>query len=253
MASAVELIAVQTRAIAMMRLAELSDVISDSESRMQEVGEEESQSFRIDIAEPGPTPEDSDRLDCLLADLGITGDRIKKGDTVSRRVFNELASSERPLTLQTLADRTKETRSRAQRVIERLRQAGIVDRVAMRDRIAMDVYSGLVRQYTARGEDWLMGRGGLGRLDEDVSSALVKGVRKDKLSIEKVEEILAKVSIDSQRLLLNTLGGRMPYGYRIAGRNGEDVSERVMTNIDRTLRRFRTVAQRLDNSLSMDH
>jgi len=252
MASAIELIAVQTRAIAMMRLAELREVISDSESRMQEVGEEESQSFRIDIAEPGPTPEDSDRLDCLLADLGITGDRIKKGDTVSRRVFNELASSERPLTLQTLADRTKETRSRAQRVIERLRQAGIVDRVAMRDRIAMDVYSGLVRQYTARGEDWLMGRGGLGRLDEDVSSALIKGVQKDKLSIEKVEEILAKVSIDSQRLLLNTLGGRMPYGYRIAGRNGEDVSERVMTNIDRTLRRLRTVAQRLDNSLSMD-
>jgi len=252
MASAIELIAVQTRAIAMMRLAELREVISDSESRMQEVGEEESQSFRIDIAEPGPTPEDSDRLDCLLADLGITGDRIKKGDTVSRRVFNELASSERPLTLQTLADRTKETRSRTQRVIERLRQAGIVDRVAMRDRIAMDVYSGLVRQYTARGEDWLMGRGGLGRLDEDVSSALIKGVQKDKLSIEKVEEILAKVSIDSQRLLLNTLGGRMPYGYRIAGRNGEDVSERVMTNIDRTLRRLRTVAQRLDNSLSMD-
>ena len=97
-----------------------------------------------------------------------------------------------------------------------------------------------------------MGRGGLGRLDEDVSSALIKGVQKDKLSIEKVEEILAKVTIDSQRLLLNTLGGRMPYGYRIAGRNGEDVSERVMTNIDRTLRRLRTVAQRLDNSLSMD-
>ena len=64
--------------------------------------------------------------------------------------------------------------------------------------------------------------------------------------------LVAWVSIDSQRLLLNTLGGRMPYGYRIAGRNGEDVSERVMTNIDRTLRRLRTVAQRLDNSLSMD-
>ena len=252
MASSVELIAVQTRAIAMMRLAELSNAISDSESRMQETGEEESQPFRIDIAEPGPTPEDSDRLDCLLEDFGITGDRIKKGDTVTRRVFDELATSERPLTLQTLTDRTGETRSRSQRVVERLRQAGIVDRVAMRDRIAMDVYTGLLRQYTARGEEWLMGRGGLGRLDENVSSALIKGVRQDKLSIEKVEEILSEVSIDSQRLLLNTLGGRMPYGYRIAGINGEDVAERVMTNIDRTLRRLRTVAQRLDNSLSMD-
>lgn len=249
MASAVELIAVQTRAIAVMRLAELGDAISDSESRMVEVGEEESQVFRIYIAEPGPTPEDSDRLDCLLSDLGITGDRVKKGDTVTRQVFDELASSERPLTLQTLADRTEETRSRAQRVVERLRQAGIVDRVAMRDRIAMDVYAGLMRQYSARGEEWLMGRGGLGRLDEDISTALIKGVRKDKMSIEKVEEILATVSIDAQRLLLNTLGGRMPYGYRIAGKNGADIAERVMINIDRTLRRWKTVAQRLDEAV----
>ena len=98
-----------------------------------------------------------------------------------------------------------------------------------------------------------MGRGGLGRLDEDVSSALIKGVQKEKLSIEKVEEILATVSIDTQRLLLNTLGGRMPYGYRIAGRNGEDIAERVMTNIDRTLRRLRTVAQRLDDSLTVEN
>ena len=249
MASAVELIAVQTRAIAVMRLAELGDAISDSESRMDEAGEDESQVFRIYIAEPGPTPEDSDRLDCLLSDLGITGDRVKKGDTVTRQVFDELASSERPLTLQTLADRTEETRSRAQRVVERLRQAGIVDRVAMRDRIAMDVYAGLMRQYSARGEEWLMGRGGLGRLDEDISTALIKGVRKDKMSIEKVEEILATVSIDAQRLLLNTLGGRMPYGYRIAGKNGADIAERVIINIDRTLRRWKTVAQRLDEAV----
>ena len=249
MASAVELIAVQSRAIAVMRLAELGDAISDSESRMVEAGEDESQVFRIYIAEPGPTPEDSDRLDCLLSDLGITGDRVKKGDTVTRQVFDELASSERPLTLQTLADRTEETRSRAQRVVERLRQAGIVDRVAMRDRIAMDVYAGLMRQYSARGEEWLMGRGGLGRLDEDISTALIKGVRKDKMSIEKVEEILATVSIDAQRLLLNTLGGRMPYGYRIAGKNGADIAERVMINIDRTLRRWKTVAQRLDEAV----
>ena len=97
---------------------------------------------------------------------------------------------------------------------------------------------------------WLRVGGGLGRLDEDISSALLKGARNNKLSIEKVEEILATVSIDSQRLLLNTLGGRMPYGYRIAGADGADVAERVMTNIDRTLRRWKTVAQRLDEAMA---
>ena len=249
MAGAVELVAVQTRAIAWMRLAELSGLISESEQRMSEASEEDSQDFRIDIAEPGPSAEGSDRLDALITDLGIIGDRVKSGDTVARRVFEELASSDRPLTLQTLADRTEETRSRAQRVVERLRQAGIVDRVAMRDRIAMDVYAGLMRQHSARGEEWLMGRGGLGRLDEEVASALLTGAKKKKLSIEKVEDILATVSIDAQRLLLNTLGGRMPYGYRIAGKNGADIAERVMTNIDRTLRRWKTVAQRLDEAV----
>lgn len=250
MAGAVELVAVQARTIAKMRLAELSGVIADSSERMREPGEEDNSGFRIDIGEPGPLPEGGDWLDALLSDLGITGDRVKAGDTLTRRVFDELAASDRPLTLQTLADRTDETRSRAQRVIERLRKAGIVDRVAMRDRIAMDVYAGLMRQHAARGEDWLMGRGGLGRLDEDVSNALLNGVRKNKLSIEKVEEILATVSIDAQRLLLNTLGGRMPYGYRIAGADGADVAERVLTNIDRTLRRWRTVAQRLDEAVA---
>lgn len=249
MAGAVELVAVQTRAIARMRLAELSGLISESERRMSEASEEDSQDFRIDIAEPRPSAEGSDRLDALIVDLGIIGDRVKSGDTVARRVFEELASSDRPLTLQTLADRTEETRSRVQRVVERLRQASIVDRVAMRDRIAMDVYAGLMRQHSARGEEWLMGRGGLGRLDEEVSSALLTGARKKKLSIEKVEEMLAPVSIDAQRLLLNTLGGRMPYGYRIAGKNGADIAERVMTNIDRTLRRWKTVAQRLDEAV----
>jgi predicted transcriptional regulator len=186
----------------------------------------------------------------LVIDFGFAGDRLKAGDDVARAVFLELAASNSPLTLQTLADRTDDSRARAQRVVERLRAAGIVDRVAMRDRIAMDVYSGLMRQHAARGEDWLMGRGGLGRLDEDVSKALISGVRKKNLNIEKVEKILGPVPIDAQRLLLNTLGGRMPYGYRIAGKDAEEVGERVMTRIERTLRRMRTVARRLDDSLA---
>ena len=87
MAGAVELVAVQTQAIARMRLAELSGLISESEQRMSEVSEDDSQDFRIDIAEPGPSAEGSDRLDALIIDLGIIGDRVKSGDTVARRVF----------------------------------------------------------------------------------------------------------------------------------------------------------------------
>ena len=41
----------------------------------------------------------------------------------------------------------------------------------------------------------------------------------------------------------------MPYGFRVAGRDGAAVKERVMRRVDRTLRRMRTVAQRLDEAL----
>jgi len=149
-----------------------------------------------------------------------------------------------------LAERFSESRSRAQRAVERMRSAALVERVPMVDRISQDVYAGLMRQHSGRGEEWLMSRGGLGRLDESVSKALLAGAKKGSLNIEKVQAILAPVPIESQRILLNTLGGRMPFGIRLAGANGAQVAERVMRQADRTLRRLRTVAQRLDEALA---
>ena len=87
-------------------------------------------------------------------------------------------------------------------------------------------------------------------MDDSVSKALISGVRKKSLNIEKVQKILDPVPLDTQKILLNTLGGRMPYGIRIAGRDGAAVKERVMRRTDRTLRRMRTVAQRLDEALA---
>ena len=95
-----------------------------------------------------------------------------------------------------------------------------------------------------------MTRGGLGRLDESVSKKLIEGASKGNLDISKVESILSQVSLGDQRILLNTLGGRMPFGIRLAGADSTEVSERVSRLADRTMRRLRTVAQRLDKSLA---
>ena len=131
-----------------------------------------------------------------------------------------------------------------------MRAAGIVERVPMLERLAQDIYAGLMRQSDARGEGWLMTRGGLGRLEESVSNSLIRGVRKKSLDSDKVQEILGPVDINTQRILLNTLGGRMPYGIRIGGKDGVAVREGVMRKVERTLRRMRTVAQRLDDALA---
>jgi DNA-binding transcriptional ArsR family regulator len=248
--AAIGLVSMQARAILDLRLSELAEVISESDDRMAASSEDEEVTFRIEVAEPGVAAEGEDRFDALVRDLGLSGERAKPGDRLSRSLLEELASSGRAITLLALADKCGDSRARVQRSVERMRVAGIVERVPMLDRIAQDVYGGLMRQHDARGEEWLMTRGGVGRLDDSVSKALISGVRKKSLNIEKVQKILGPVPLGSQKVLLNTLGGRMPHGVRIAGRDGAAVKERVMRRADRTLRRMRTVAQRLDEALA---
>ena len=247
--AAIELVSVQARAILDLRLSKLAEVISESDDRMVASSEDE-KAFRIEVAEPGVIAEGEDWFDALVRDLGLSGERAKSGDRLSRNLLEELLSSNRAVTLLALADKCDDSRARVQRSIERMRATGIVERVPMLDRIAQDVYGGLMRQYDARGEEWLMTRGGIGRLDDSVSKSLISGVRKKSLNIEKVQKILDPVPVDSQKVLLNTLGGRMPYGFRIAGRDGDAVKEKVMRRVEKTLRRMKTVAQRLDEALA---
>ena len=250
MSASMELISAQAKVILDQRLGALSRYVSESEERMIVPCEEEEYGFRIEVAEPRALVEGEDLLDALVRELGLNGERAKHGDELSRKLLEELSGSGNAVSLLALSEKFGESRSRVQRSIERMRAAGIVERVPMLERLAQDIYAGLMRQSDARGEDWLMTRGGLGRLDESVSNSLIGGVRKKSLDSDKVQEILKPVDINTQRILLNTLGGRMPYGIRIGGKDGVAVREGVMRNVERTLRRMRTVAQRLDDVLS---
>ncbi len=250
MSASMELISAQAKVILDQRLGALSRYVSESEERMIVPCEEEEYGFRIEVAEPRALVEGEDLLDALVRELGLNGERAKHGDELSRKLLEELSGSGNAVSLLALSEKFGESRSRVQRSIERMRAAGIVERVPMLERLAQDIYAGLMRQSDARGEDWLMTRGGLGRLDESVSNSLIGGVRKKSLDSDKVQEILKPVDMNTQRILLNTLGGRMPYGIRIGGKDGVAVREAVMRKVERTLRRMRTVAQRLDEVLA---
>ena len=248
MAAAVSLVESQATAIMGLRLSELSEMVEPSETRMAIDAEGGDEPFSIRIAEPGPI-EGGDRSSALVRDLGLAGDGLRKGDNLARDLLQEICTSHHPITLLVLSERLAESRGRVSTAVDRMRSAGIVERAPMVGRIPQDVFAGLVRQFDARGEDWLMSRGGLGRLDESVSKALVAGASKGTLDIDAVTDILAPIPIEDQRVLLNTLGGRMPFGFRVAGADGISLSTRVMRLTDRTLRRIRTVAGRLDESL----
>ena len=247
--AASRLVETQAATILGLRLSELSGIVEMSETRMSTEAEEDERAFSIRISEPGPTIDGCDAASALVRDLGLAGESQREGDTLARDLLVELSSAQQPITLLVLSERLSESRGRVSTVIDRMRSAGLVERVPMVDRIPQDVFAGLVRQLDARGEDWLMTRGGLGRLDEKVSKALVDGARNGTLDIDSVRTIISTVAIADQRVLLNTLGGRMPFGFRVAGADGASASNRVMSLAERSLRRIRTVSQRLEESL----
>ena len=250
MASATQLVQAQASAVLGLRMSELAAMVEKSDTRMQTEAVEDEIPFSITIAEAGPRKEGVDHASALVADLGLAGEGHRSGGSLASELMGELSSSHQPVTLLALSDRLSQSRGRVNTVVERMRSAGIVERVPMIDRIPQDVFAGLVRQYDARGEEWLMSRGGMGRLEDSISKALLAGVKKGSLDIGKVRESLSAVPLQDQRVLLNTLGGRMPYGIRMSGADGESVSKRVMGRADRALRRVATVAQRLDVALT---
>ena len=248
MAAAISLVEAQAVAVLGLRASELGEMVEASETRMAIEAEQEETPFSIRISEPGPVESDG-RASALVSDLGLAGDGQRPGSELARDILAELCSSHQPITLLALSDRLSESRGRVSTVVDRMRSAAIVERAPMVDRIPQDAFAGIVRQFDARGEEWLMTRGGLGRLEEQVSKPLIEGAKSGSLDIDGVRVALAPVPLEGQRILLNTLGGRLAFGYRIAGADGDSVSRSVMRRAERTLRRLRTVAQRLDESL----
>ena len=248
MAAAISLVEAQAVAVLGLRASELGEMVEASETRMAIEAEQEETPFSIRISEPGPVESDG-RASALVSDLGLAGDSQRPGSELARDILAELCSSHQPITLLALSERLSESRGRVSTVVDRMRSAAIVERAPMVDRIPQDAFAGIVRQFDARGEEWLMTRGGLGRLEEKISKPLIEGAKSGSLDIDGVRVALAPVPLEGQRILLNTLGGRLAFGYRIAGADGDSVSRSVMRRAERTLRRLRTVAQRLDESL----
>ena len=107
MTTAVELLGVQARKILDIRLNELSEIIIDSDERMHTKAENEERQFRINIAEPSATPVGKDRIDSLIEDLGLNGERGKSDDELAKKITIELCKSHRAVSYTHLTLPTK--------------------------------------------------------------------------------------------------------------------------------------------------
>ena len=109
-----------------------------------------------------------------------------------------MCENEIPVTILHLVDKYGDTRSRVQRVIDRMRNSGIIERVPMIDRIAQDIFSSIIRQYDGRGEEWLISTGGLGRLEKSKMKLLMKKYYQRNVNDFQSQEILSDVPITDQ-------------------------------------------------------
>lgn len=247
LSAAVDLLHREAGGILALRLASLEQWQTGSVNR--DSGEEtEEIPLKLVICEPRPLVNDEDEIDAFLNDFALRGERSRQtsGDDLTRQVFESLLTAKHAISLDEAVAQWGATRPRLTRTFDRFRAAGLVERVLRHDRLTVILWDALSTQYSRRGEEWLLGKGGLGRLDEKVSKQVVKSLREGKFDSNRCAELFSKTSEDELRLALNLLGGRLPYGYRLSGSSGDDVARQVSLRFEVIFSRLKRVASALD-------
>ena len=253
LSNAVALMETETRMVLSQRLGALDDWMEESDARMAIPSEKsEEVSFRIVVCGRAPLTDGQDEMDAWMNDLGLYGDRVRRpkdgGKPLARLMFEHMLTSNSPLSLDEALDKWGSTRPRLTRTLDRFRAAGLAERVPRLDRLPVTLWSAIQSQHGRRGSEWLVKKGGLGRMDAKVQKAVLSAIDKGNFTVEACEKVFAKVPAADQMVLLNLLGGRLPVGWRLAGAKSTQVRERVLARVDRTFRRIKRVAEMIEKT-----
>ena len=207
-------------------------------------------SVTIQLAEWQPQKEEYSKLSQFAEDIGLLGERPGKeilANSTSDYLLRELFA-QRTISLDEVAEGID--RAKSQRVLERFRQTGVVERVPRIDRLSTAIWSAATTQFQRRGEEWLSKKGGFQRLE--VSDEMLESIKQGELTPELTESFLESMTVERKMLLLNLLGGSLANGYRLCGSTNEMVERKMSDHLERILRRIQRVGDMLekDNSNS---
>ena len=201
----------------------------------------------------------SKKYDCgeqtlWMADLGLLGDRPGKSlddKSLQVKIWNHMIKESGPQSLDEFElIYPNQNKSKIQRILEIYRCAGFFEKVPRFDRLAYSIWNMIKTQNLRRGSEWLLQKGGLIRqLGEKEANMVIDKIEKNSLKVSDVENSLKRISNEESMLLLNLLGGRLPYGYQWSGGSYSEVTQIVKDRADRTLRRIRRVAELLQKEL----
>jgi len=251
---AIELLATKSKLILDQRMNWLATVWNRSEVRLDiELPDDDPLPTTIRIREYRPLLDDSDMspMTHWMSDMGLLGDRPgaeAKTNSLSERLFTILLNRAEPLSIDEAAELAEGPKPRVGRILERFRATGIVERVPRTDRLDSALWSAMTTQFSRRGSEWLLGRGGFQRFD--VPQKVLSELEKGKLTVDSLKKQISEIEVKDRMLLLNLLGGRLPLGHRLSGESPDMVKRRVLDRLDRILRRLRRMCEMLNETLA---
>ena len=199
-------------------------------------------SASLRIKEWGPLEDAESELSRFMADCGLLGERPGKeinSDSISEKLFRLMLKSGPPISIDEATKAVGGSKPRVGRILERFRLTGLVERVARTDRLSTALWSAMTTQFSRRGEDWMLKKGGFERLSVPVS--ILKSLKKNTCKPETIEKALKDMEPKNQMLLLNLLGGRLPLGHRLVGQDLPVMKKKSMEDLNRILRRIEKV------------
>ena len=68
------------------------------------------------------------------------------------------------------------------------------------------------------------------------------------MTTESISKQLDEIDTGVKCVLVNTLGGRVPYGYRLTGKDANAIVSRLLSRVQRILERLRMISKKYDQS-----
>ncbi len=223
----------------------------ERESGVEEPDTMETQRLHIRIRDPSPIS-DTMQGEVLVKDLGLSGERPGKDGKAEReilQILGRMMESEVPVTIEECMALTTGSRARVTLQLVRLQRSGMVRRAPLWERLTQCVVDAITRQRRRRGDDWVIDTRRLGRLGVEEAQNLLTRLDRASTSMEDIDAMITKGGHEGGRVLLNVLGGQIPDGYSLAGRNAEEITDRALHMLDLFIARLGRVAERITLAL----
>jgi len=206
--------------------------------------------FSLRIRDPSPFSDPQRPLTTWIRDHGLCGERPGRDGEVEMQVtklMERIFGDKRPLAIDEVMDKYGVTRSRATRLLERLRACGLVSRRPLHERLPLALMLSISAQLTRRDEAWLLDSRRLGGFPNEKGKQILLRVKSGDTP-EAIGVILDTVPRELALRTLGLIGGRIPWGHVPSGSTMKETCRVVLTRLDRFNARMMRVARRLNPS-----